>query len=113
MTGFAGSFPVIKVFPSNGVRPLKSIRERTADGGATGPVYRRMRPVCYRVDQLSDKNLASIDKRYPQIRTAEPRKVVALVHEPARRARRTMSPYRRAAGEQLSERVVRPLKTVS
>jgi sporulation-specific protein 4 len=113
VTGFAASFPVIKIFASNGVPLLKYIQERTSDSRTVEPVYKRIQPVVKRVDKLGDEVLTSMDNRFPQLKTAEPREVATLAQEPVRRARRAASNYRRQAGEQLSERVVRPLKSVS
>lgn len=68
VTGFAASFPVVKVFASNAVPLLQSIRERSQP--VTEPVKTRASPILKRADKLGDDFLTTIDKTLPSRRRA-------------------------------------------
>lgn len=112
-TGLAGSFPVAKMFVSNGVPLLKYIQEKSTDNRRIEPVYKKVKPVAKRFDRFGDEVLTSIDRRFPQLKTAEPIQIVGLVKEPAKKARRRVSTYQKKSGNRLNKRVVKPLKTFS
>uniref|UniRef100_A0A060TAR4 ARAD1D25850p n=1 Tax=Blastobotrys adeninivorans TaxID=409370 RepID=A0A060TAR4_BLAAD len=107
LTGFAASFPVVKVFASNAVPLIMSYQNRDKgqdDGQDEGnqmsepssqrvPLQRRRRvrsqvgPIIDRADRFGDRMLTRLDKRYPQLQTAQPEEVYQMAREPLRRAR--------------------------
>lgn len=105
MVGFMASFPVIKVFASNAVPLAMAWRKRQQSQALD-----RLRPVVQRADKWGDEVLTSMDKRFPQLKTAQPDEVVEMAKRPVKNARKAASVYGSAAHEFVSKRVVNPAK---
>jgi sporulation-specific protein 4 len=111
VAGLAASFPVVKIFASNAIPVMMSLRDRSKP--VSEPVLKRASPVISRVDKFGDEILTSVDKRFPSLQTTEPTAMLDMAKRPVESARSAANAYSDAARGTVNHHVVEPIKSAT
>lgn len=112
VTGFAASFPVVKIFASNAVPLIQAIQNRGAP--VAEPVVKRAAPFISQIDNVADEYLNRLDKAVPALKNTKPDEVYnRIVTQPIENVRGTVDKYADETKNTVSRVVVQPIRDVA